>query len=450
VPEAHLETRAPSTRPAAFARRLAAVAVVGLTLAACSRSSATEDPNVKSAESRTSALADRVRVRVENPSRDTIASYLETTCHVEAIREADLYTKATGVVRKLLCEEGDAVKDGQVLAVLDQVEVNINLKQAEIELEESARAVEEAELAHDEAQKKESLATIDAAQAKRDYDRDAKLSTSGDEAGLRILAPKVVEASKLAWDRAENAWQVAQFAVRKAELAVKASETNKTKAAWAVELAKVRLADTEIKAPFAGVVSMRGVKVGETATTQTRVFRVTDLDNLQTVFHRPQRDLRVLGRGGQDVVATSEAVPLDPDSNAPRVFEGHVERISPVVDPQSGSFKVTASLKNPGQWLRPGILVRVKVTLGRRENAFLIPKRARVLDGERPYVFVIRDGKTVRIPIDEGFSDDHRVEVRNVREDGLHADDQVVVVASVDLKEGIKVQLESAPATPGG
>lgn len=401
-------------------------------------------------ESKASAASDRIRVRVESPSRGSIASYLETTSHVEAIREADLYPKATGIVRQILCEEGDRVEEGRILTVLDQVEASIAVKQAEIALDESQRAVEEAELAREEAEKRESLARMDADQAKRDHERDAKLSQSGDESGLRILAPKVVEASKLAWERAENNWQVAQFAVRKAKLAVSAAVTNRTKAQWALELARVRLADTEIRAPFAGVVSSRGVKLGETATPQTKVFRITDLDNLQTVFYRPQRDLRVLGRGGQAVAATSEAVPLDPETGAPRVFEGHVERISPVVDPQSGSFKVTASLRNADQWLRPGVLVRVKVTLGVHDGAFLVPKKARVLEGDRPHVFVVRDGKTVKLPIDEGFSDDARIEVLNVREDGLRPEDWVVVVANVDLKEGLRVQVESAPATPGG
>ena len=106
----------------------------------------------------------------------------------------------------------------------------------------------------------------DATQAKRDYDRDATLSSSANETGLQILAPKLVEASKLAWERAENNYQVSQFTTKKSALAMKAGETTKAKADWAAELARARLADTEIKAHFAGVVSFRGIKVGETAT----------------------------------------------------------------------------------------------------------------------------------------------------------------------------------------
>jgi RND family efflux transporter MFP subunit len=426
-----------------------AIAAASLTRCGGVNATATK-PAPTDSKPATVSLQDRVRVRTESLTRDAIASFLETTSHVEAISEADLYPKTTGIVRKILVEEGDRVAEGQVLAILDQVEANISLKQAEIALEESKRTVEEANLAIEESQKKEFLGRTDADQAKRDYERDAKLSTSGDGSGLRILAPKVVEGSKLLWDRAENSWQIAQFLVKKSQLSLAAAETGRKKAEWAVELARVRLADTEIKSNFAGVVANRGIKLGETATPTTRVFKITDLDNLQTVFYRPQRDLKLLLNGGQEVTATSEAIPNDPKTLEPCVFAGRVERVAPVVDPQSGSFKVTASLKNRDSMLRPGILVRVRVTLGRRENAYLIPKRARVLDGERPYVFVVRDGLAVRVPIVEGFSDEHRVEVRNINSDGLRDDDQVVVVASVDLKEGLKVQLENAATETAG
>lgn len=398
--------------------------------------------------------AERIRVRTQAPTLDTIASYLETTCHVEAIREADLYPKVGGVVREILVEEGDRVKEGQVLARVDQVEAQITLKQSEIALEESKRSVQEAELALEDAKKRVALAQTDTTQAKRDYDRDLKLSSSQDESGLKIVAPKVLEASKLAWQRAENNFQLAEFAVRKAELTVTAAKTNEVKADWAIQLSKVRLADTEIKAPFAGVISQRNIKVGETATLQLKLFKLTDLDQLQTVFYRPQRDLKVLAKGGQEVIATSEAIASEANSHEPRAFRGRIERVAPTVDPASGSFKITASINNSEGLLRPGLLVRVRVTLGRRENAYLIPKRARLLEGDQPYVFVIRDGVTVRIPIEEGFADADRIEIRNVTSDAgktltLRPDDQVVIVANVDLKEGLKVTLDSSVQTGG-
>ncbi|MBL8693717.1 MAG: efflux RND transporter periplasmic adaptor subunit [Planctomycetes bacterium] len=392
--------------------------------------------------------AERIRVRTQKLQRDAIASYLETTAHIEALREADVFPKVGGIVRELRVEEGDSVRAGDTLAVLDQTEARIALKQAEVAHAEAKRAVDEAQLALDESRSKVAQAKVDAEQAKRDYERDANLGESKDETGLRILAPKVVEASKLAWDRAENARALSEFAVRRAELAFAAAQTGLLKGEWGVKLAQVRLDDTEVKATIPGVISARTIKHGDTATAASKMFHITDLENLQVNFFRPQRDLRILGDGVQrEVIATSEAI-TDASTGEPRSFLGRVERVAPTVDPQSGSFKVTVSLKNSDGALRPGLLVRVRVTLGKRDAAYLLPKRARVLEGEKPCVFVVRDGKTVRIPIVEGYSDEARFEVRNVGESGIRPDDDVVVVANVDLKDGLSVTQESTAAAP--
>lgn len=407
----------------------------------------------KPAGGATGVTADRIRVRVEKPKLDEIASYLETTSAIEAVSDADLYPKTGGVLCEVFVEEGDRVEAGQPLARLDQQEAQIQLRQAELALAESERAVLEAKLAFDESKKRGELALADADQARRDYERDAKLSESQDSTGLKIVAPKVLEASKLAWDRADSNYQVAKFTIRKAELSVKAAEMNQTKADWSLKLAKVRMDDTTIKAPFHGVVTARYVKLGETATVGTKLFKITDLDHLQTVFYRPQLDLRVLANGGQEVEATSDAIALDPQTGKIITFKGRVMRVSPVVDPLSGSFKVTASLVNRDYLLRPGLLVRIRTTLGKHENAYLIPKRARVLEGDKPFVFVVRDGATLRIPIEEGYSDADRVEIRNIANTpnapGLRPDDSVVIIANVDLKDGLKVIVENTAASGG-
>jgi len=444
------------------AHRLRAfVAALGATLAAAcggaSENVSSASAPASSAPSAAPSMADRVRVRTEKPKRDSIASFLETTSHVEAISEADVFARASGfdrtaVVTDIRAEEGDRVKVGQVLAVVDPTEPRIAAEQARLLHQEALKTLEDAKLAVDEADQKVELATKDAEQAKRDYERDRSLGESKDSGGLRVVAPRVLEASKLLWDRADNASRMASFTKRRAELALIAAQNDVEKSKLEWDLAKRRFDDAEVKAPIAGVISLRDVKVGETTTSGKRLFRITDVDHLQTSFYRPQRDLRLLGVGGQEVTATSEAV-AETASNGgePHVFRGKVERVAPVVDPASGAFKVTASLANQEGLLRPGLLVRVRVLLGRRADACLVPKRARVLEGEKPSVFVVREGRTVRVPIEEGFADSERIEVRNVGVDGgLRADDDVVVVANVDLREGLAVTPEGAAAGAGG
>jgi len=148
-----------------------------------------------------------------------------------------------------------------------------------------------------------------------------------------------------------------------------------------------------------------------------------------------------LGRieSGQQAVVVAEL----PDSMS---FAGWVKRVSPVVDPGSGTFKVTVGVAADSWLLRPGLFVGVEIILDRREQAILVPKRAVVYDGGRRYLFTVRDSVATRMRLDAGYEDHHAIEVRS----GLAAGDQVVVLGHNGLKDGTRVRtamLEAATAT---
>ena len=128
-------------------------------------------------------------------------------------------------------------------------------------------------------------------------------------------------------------------------------------------------------------------------------------------------------------------------------------RISPVVDAQTGTVKVTIAV-DPGQEnLRPGMFVNVDIVVNTHADAVLLPKRALVYAEGRPYVFVVeeRDGQTVgvRRAVDLGFSEDDRVEVLS----GAHAGEPVIMVGQSTLRDGGQVRVhEPKPeeaTTPG-
>ena len=84
------------------------------------------------------------------------------------------------------------------------------------------------------------------------------------------------------------------------------------------------------------------------------------------------------------------------------------------------------------------VISRIRQTAA-RADAVLVPKKAVLYEGAQPVVFAVRDGKAVRIPIEEGYSDLERMEVRNVGEDGVRPDDRVVVAGGADLRDGASV-----------
>jgi RND family efflux transporter MFP subunit len=111
--------------------------------------------------------------------------------------------------------------------------------------------------------------------------------------------------------------------------------------------------------------------------------------------------------------------------------------ISPVVDAQSGTFKVTLEVLQPTAALKPGMFVTAFITVAQHDNALVIPKRALTLDSPEPTVYRLRDGRAYRAALSLGFTDGEQVEVTS----GLTAGDQVVVMGQDKLLDGTAVQV---------
>jgi membrane fusion protein (multidrug efflux system) len=204
------------------------------------------------------------------------------------------------------------------------------------------------------------------------------------------------------------------------------------------KLAKIRLEDTVITASIAGTISLRKVKAGMNVTPGSPIFRIVDFESLIATVFVPELDMAHLELG-QRVVIGADAIPE-------KDFEGKIKRISPVVDPGSGTIKVTVDLSKNCEELVPGLFIRVKIVLDTHENARIVPKRATLNDEERAYVFVVRDGVAKETEITTGYSDADRVEAL----DGLELDDLVVVDGQSRLKDGIAVRILDGPAAPAG
>ena len=197
-----------------------------------------------------------------------------------------------------------------------------------------------------------------------------------------------------------------------------------------LEQARASHRSSQISTPISGIVSMRGVRFGEAVTPPLLAFQVVDLSSLRVEVALPERDLSRLSVG-QDTRVRSEILEEAED------VLGHVERISPVVDPASGTVKVTVAL-DPGQvTLRPGMFVAVEIVVDTHRDARLIPKRAVVYDEGEPHAFVVVESTVKRRKLEIGFSDRDRVEVL----DGLAEGDLIVSVGQGLLRDDSEVRV---------
>ena len=203
------------------------------------------------------------------------------------------------------------------------------------------------------------------------------------------------------------------------------------------DLAQLELGYTEIRAPIVGVISARYVKVGNTISPGDPTFRVTDLDPLIAYVHVPEREFRKL-QSGQPADLTIDAL-------GPGAFKARVARISPIVDPATGTFKATLEIDDDSGRVKPGMFARVNIVVDRRPDALRVPRTALVEADGAQSVFVVRDAIAVQQPVRTGLTNAGWVEVV----EGLEGDEQVVVIGQNGLKSGNAVQVVSLDAAAG-
>lgn len=200
-----------------------------------------------------------------------------------------------------------------------------------------------------------------------------------------------------------------------------------------------------VRAGLQGVVATRSVQPGQQLAPGAPLFTLVDPTQLQLTLHVAADTLARL-REGAEVWATVPALGEE------HRFVGSVRLISPVVNPQTGTVKLTLDLPTRPQRdtpdapsLRPGLLAHVRVITARRDDALLIPRRALTWEENQPVVFAVKPGSpptAARVRVTLGASGEQDVEITS----GLQDAQQVIVVGQAGLKDG--TPLRTAEAAP--
>lgn len=193
--------------------------------------------------------------------------------------------------------------------------------------------------------------------------------------------------------------------------------------------AKVELAKATILAPINGVVAERLIRRGDLVKPQQQLFTVIDLTAIKASLFVPEKKI------GE--VEVGSVVRVSSDAFPGQVFSGSVERIAPVADSNTGTFKVTVALKNSNNRLRPGMFLSTSVVLYTHPNALVIPKKCLVYENEKTSVFVVKGGKAHQVQVKPGLTNLMSVEIVK----GLTPSEKVVTVGQSGLKEGVPVKV---------
>ncbi|KAB8192494.1 efflux RND transporter periplasmic adaptor subunit [Lysobacter maris] len=199
-------------------------------------------------------------------------------------------------------------------------------------------------------------------------------------------------------------------------------------------LAQLELSYTNVTAPISGVVASRSIKPGNFVQINTPILRIVDISRLEATLNVPERELATL-KPGLPVRMQVDALPG-------RTFSGTVDRVAPVVDAGSGTFRVICAFDGD-DILQPGMFGRISIDYDQRANALVVPRNA-VVDAEGdPALFVLRESKAARVPVKLGYIDGEWVEVV----EGVKPGDRVVTAGKSALREGTDVQVVGAPGS---
>jgi len=309
-----------------------------------------------------------VPVRVEKLKRGDISSFVLSSSTVQAEYSVDIVVETTGIVEKIFADEGDSVKKGQVLAVVNYQELKLEKEKRE-------------------------MAYLD---AKKKFERVKNL-----------FEKKLV--SKEDYDKAEFTLNQSKIDFQDADIKFKKSM---------------------IKAPFNGVITERYITVGQYVSPATKAFSIVNTAILKAVAYIPEESVSKIKKG-QEVVLESDSTGMD--------FEGRVEKISSVVDPASGTVKVTVRVK-PDKNIRPGMFVNLKIITDTKKDVLLVPKKAVIYQNDEKYVFIYdkKDKKVKKVALKTGYENRDYFECLNK---GLDENTYVVVAGQNTLKDGDKVRV---------
>lgn len=312
---------------------------------------------------------DAIPVEISRVQIGDVAAMFSGTANLEAENEATVVAKASGVIKDIFVEEGEFVKQGQVLVKLDDEQQLYRLNQSQANLNK----------------------------IKNEYERSEQLFNKN------LISRDSFEKVKF--------------------------ELESIKAVF--DLAKLDLDYTYIKAPISGVVSTRFIKVGNMIKLNEPTFKITDFDPLIAILFVPERHMSLLKK--------RQPVELAVDATPDKKFKGRIERISPVIDPNSGTFKVTIEVRDPQRNLKPGMFGRVQIMYDEHKNTMMIPKEAIISEDRETAVFVVRDTAAYRQVVSTGYSNSTHTEIV----DGLKKGDTVVTIGQNSLKDSSKIQIVS-------
>lgn len=308
-------------------------------------------------------------------------SYLVLNGVVEPERKVEIFSRLAAYVKKIIKEEGDYVKENEVLALLDDTEIKISYDQARIQLEQAKLSLEEAE---------------------NNYIRSQELIKKD------LISEQEFQSTEAIFKQRQLEYQNRMESFKNLSLQLN----------W-----------TKIRSLSEGYITERLIEVGDRVNTNQQVYCVEDFSPLLVRVFVPTSDATKL-RPGMKVEVKTEVI-------GDTIFVGNVKLINPRIDVQTGTVKVTVEVFDKTLGLKPGMFVETRIVTGVKKDVLVIPRRAVLFKQNKTYVFVLNRNQASQREVTLGITEEDQVEVLS----GLTEGDVIVEVGVESLKDGERVEV---------
>jgi HlyD family secretion protein len=359
-------------------------------------------------------------IKLAKVEKGDLAKSVVATGKITPITKVEIKSKASGIVEKLYVDTGDHVKQGQVLAELDRVEIQAQVNSSKAQLLSSQANLKSAEA--DEIRARVDAQGVDIPTLQRAYERAQEMSKDG------VVSQATLDDAQRSYIMAVNKRDVAraQLTVSKAKVSQAEAEVEKDEAS--LKQFQEQLSYTTITAPIDGVVLSRDVEVGDAVSSilvlGSGATLVMTLGDTSEVYVKGKVDESDIGK-----VYLGQPARIRVETFKDKTFTGHVTKISPmgVEKDNVTTFEVRVSINNPGGELKAEMTANAEIILDEHHNVLMIPEGAIMYDKDKKASVDIpvpsaKDGMK-KIAVNIGISNGVKTEVLS----GLKEGDQVVL-----------------------
>jgi RND family efflux transporter MFP subunit len=324
-----------------------------------------------SGQSQEKVEAAPIPVKAVRVQRGELVIRLKSPGEAFTDRKIALKAEVEGVVKNLAAAEGRHVKEGEVLLELEDLPYRLDLEKADaVRLKYLSDLYIEQSFAP-------AAKAADPAIAARLKEAEAAYNTSAEGFRQGSLTPEE-------FDKAQKAYEIAMIEAGAKKDEIMAASKGLTGAEVDAKVAKLRLAKTVIRAPFAGIVTDLKISPREHIEAGRELFTLVDISQIRVKARVLESEIGKM-KVGRSVDLRFSAYPG-------KVFQGVVDAVAPIVNSEDKTCAVHITMRNPGEEIKPGMHAEVEIAAEIYKDRLLVPQSAILVRGGRKLVFVVEDG----------------------------------------------------------